>query len=110
MHGFTPLMLASQVGNIQMMQLLLQYKAQKGKQDFHGRTILHWTVLQRNLYATYFLLRNRFDPNVMDIYGHTPLYLAATVIANFQIVRILLKYKADPLMSDCPNLNSFFGN
>lgn len=76
MQGWALLHLACQVGDLGMVELLLQYGAQVNASDSWGRTPLHHCILcGRNTIAKVMLTRGA-SPAAVDRAGKTPLQIA----------------------------------
>lgn len=108
-HGYTPLLLASLVGNIYVMILLIEHGADIYATDHFGRTPLHLAVFQKHLDAALILLKSRADPNQFDSNGLTPLHTAAITCRHYSLTLVLLKYGANPNISYPGHLNVFLG-
>ena len=79
-HGNSPLHDASGLGDVQMIRILLEFKADINAQNVVGATPLHWAVVYPELSdAVSVLLEQGADPNISIHDGATPLYGAAAM-------------------------------
>jgi hypothetical protein len=76
-NGWTPLHLATMIGNKDMAKLLLANKAEVNAKNNSGATPLHWAALRGDKDMAELLLANKAEVNVRDEFGATPLHLAA---------------------------------
>eukprot|EP00249_Psilotum_nudum_P019302 c27186_g1_i1 orf=520-3096(-) len=76
MQGCTLLHLACNVGDLSMLELLLQYGAQVNAADSLGRSPLHHCILSRQHNCARFLLTRGASPSAMDNGRNTPLQTA----------------------------------
>ena len=65
------------------------------KEDREGRTPLHWAALHASVETTEALLKHVLDPDPVDAYRETPLFIASRVGA-VEIVRLLVQGGASP--------------
>ena len=92
-NGITPLMVACKRGHYGIVQRLLKtQKVNVNAQDSNGLTALHFSVQSNSVEIVYTLLLKRADPNIAIT--STPL-ITACINKNLQIVKELLKAKAD---------------
>lgn len=59
-------------------------------------TDLHFTVINKNIQLTEFLLQNGWNPNALSKSGYSPLTIAITN-EDLEITRLLLQYHANPI-------------
>ena len=104
-EGWTALMLASQNGNIQIVELLLE-NADPNSQSNEGVTALMFASQSGFVYIVELLLKESADPNVCSSTGSTALLLASKN-GHSNVVKILLQYKANPYIEICKHLDSF---
>jgi ankyrin repeat protein len=106
--GSTPLILAAEEGDVEMVQLLIEKGAEVGGFDCKGWTALHYAVDNKNIEICKLLLQHNADPNAMAtdklIFQRTgcyasPLHLAVSM-GSSDIARILLKHGADITLKD----------
>ena len=89
-NGMTPLMVACKRGHYGIVQRLLKtQKVNVNAQDSNGLTALHFSVQSNSVEIVCTLLLKGADPNIS-----TPL-ITACASSNLQIVKELLKAKAD---------------
>ena len=103
--GRAPLHSAAWYGDLEMVQVLLDYKANVNVQDPVNWTPIHYVSRGfrtqpaphniRQLFpdVARLLLEHGADPNVRTNFGQTPLYLAAAD-GTAEVVRVLLEYGA----------------
>ena len=97
LQGQTPLFSAAYYGDLEMVQVLLGYKA-----DVNTRTDVNSTPLivvsyearPHTVHVVRLLLENGANPNARTDYGTTALH-AASYHGSLEVVRLLLKYDAD---------------
>lgn len=92
--GFTPLHIAVQSGNLEIVNYLIDQKAFINSKDNEGNTPLHIAVLNENSELTRCLIEKKSKINSQNKNGNTPLHLAA-LKGNFKLVKYLSKMKAD---------------
>ena len=103
----TPLHLATQLGNCEIIQLLLDFKA-----DINAfqtwKSPLHVAIIQNDRKATKILLKNGANPNLTsnphDL-RFIPLHIGIS-IQHFDIVELLIAYNADLNLKDHRGLTS----
>jgi len=95
--GITPLMLAAQLGSVELMAVLVAHGADVNAADAHqGWTPLMYAVTSGIIAATTWLLAHGAEVNATDAAGNTALHLA--IEKGFvYTVEALLKGGADPL-------------
>lgn len=76
-EGFTPLIFAASYGDLEMIQVLLEYKADINAQRDYGTTPLRETVSYGGHEAARSLLENCEDPNIPMYDGEAPLRRAS---------------------------------
>ena len=91
----TPLHLAVQKGNLDIVKILLEAKADPNLASIDGATPLHLAALSGNLGVVEALLKADAKPNLAMNDGYTPLHLALQK-GNLGVVKVLLKAKANP--------------
>ena len=99
----TPLHLAA-THDARVVQRLLADHAKVDARDRFGRTPLHLAVDQRRFQdqqapIVSALLTAGADPNAADLTGLTPMHAAAASLDQ-EIIKLLLRYKGDPLVMD----------
>ncbi|KAI1132547.1 ankyrin repeat-containing domain protein [Nemania abortiva] len=75
--GSTPLHYASQTGQDQIVQLLLEYGADANSKDASGSTPLHKAAEKNHVAVVRLLLDSNADPEAIDNSGSTPLHYAS---------------------------------
>src|SRR6185312_8461130 len=76
-YGFTPLLCAAEKGHKDVVEFLLQNKADiKAKSD-SGWTALHAAAYHGHKDVAELLVANKADVNARENYGYTPLHMAA---------------------------------
>jgi uncharacterized protein len=98
-NGETALHYAAQLGNQQMVNALLYYKAAVDPRDQFGNTPLHWAAQRGNTAVIKMLIDAQAAIDPQNKQGVTPLMMAAKA-GNAPAVRLLLKDGADPHHTD----------
>ena len=98
-NGETALHYAAQLGDQQMVQALLYYKAVVDPRDQFGNTPLHWAAQRGNTAVLQMLIDAKAAIDPQNRQGVTPLMMAAKA-GNAPAVRLLLKNGADPHRAD----------
>jgi ankyrin repeat protein len=98
-NGETALHYAAQLGDQQMVQALLYYKAAVDPRDQFGNTPLHWAAQRGNTAILRMLIDAKAVVDPQNKQGVTPLMMAAKA-GQAQAVRLLLKDGADPRRAD----------
>ena len=94
MAEHTPLHLACVAGNVQVVQLLLEYAANPEQVDKAGFYPFHHAVAHKNKDVVEFLLEQGFDPNIASHKdGVTALHMAAE-FNHLEIMKLLLGHGA----------------
>jgi ankyrin repeat protein len=99
-EGRTPLSYAAYNGNTEIMGLLIRNGADVNKADKFGRTALMMASSGPYPMAVKMLLDQKADPNLVDTEEHFTALMYAAAEGQLECVRILLLYKADPVMKD----------
>ncbi|KAK5195022.1 hypothetical protein LTR96_010646 [Exophiala xenobiotica] len=108
-RGRSPLLVAAQNGHLEIVKILLQNEnVDRGSKDCDGRNVLSWAAALGHVDVVTLLLQHeeiRSTKNIADRhhdYGQTPLLWAARKGHKgcAEVVDILLKYGADPNMTD----------
>lgn len=76
----TPFIAAAQLGQNEVLELLLNYQVDKGYQDVFGNTALHWACLMKHSQTAILLLQDLNDTVLIDLVNKekkTPLHVAA---------------------------------
>jgi hypothetical protein len=95
--GQSPLLSAACSGDLEMVQVLLDYKADANSRSDDGLTPLNSAldaIHPQTLHVVRLLLENGAKPNVRTNYGRSPLH-AASRCGSLEVVRLLLKHGAD---------------
>lgn len=90
----TPLHVASILGNIEVMQLLIDYGAMVDVQDFDGDTPLHDAALAKRFEAVAVLLHAGADPEIQNESKFTPFHIACFK-GCFKTLQILFPFVYD---------------
>jgi uncharacterized protein len=93
--GETALHYAAQLGDQQMIQALLYFKAAIDPRDQFGNTPLHWAAQSGNTAVIQMLVDAKAAIDPQNRQGVTPLMMAAKA-GNAPAVRLFLKDGADP--------------
>ncbi len=108
--GYNPLQAATYNGNIERVNLLLQFDATVDVLNRDGQTALHIAARSERIRASHKktiikkLLEEGADPNIRDGEGKTPLHQAVKAMGYYhnpleapvEIVTLFLSYGADP--------------
>jgi ankyrin repeat protein len=99
-HTITPLHHAAYTGNLDIIRLLLEYKAFRNAQNMWKRTplhdALHITDIQKCIKVCSALIDEKTDLRIKDCDGNTPIFLAMKKGDDaVEIVDLLLKHGAD---------------
>lgn len=65
------------------------------KRDDSNKSLLHYSVLNKDINVTAYLLGKGLGVNIRDDYGLTPLLYAARYTVDTNILKLLLEYEAD---------------
>jgi ankyrin repeat protein len=90
----TVLHLASEHGEVDVVQLLLQYEAKVNARGVNGWTPLHNASYFGHVEVTQLLLEHEADVNAQDWVADTPLTLASRM-GSLEVIRLLLEHGAD---------------
>lgn len=99
--GWTPLFIAARDGQAEAAKLLIFKEADLNAQTKLGSTALTMVVTQpyptekARLDLLEYMLKRGADPNLEDVYHHTPLYYAKAK-GNEKIIALLQTYSAKP--------------
>ena len=100
---FTALILASECGNQQIVELLLEKQADPNVQDSkYGRTALFQASQFGHYQVVEILLQKGADPNIHDNDGWTAL-IAGSENGHQQVVELLLEKQVDPNVQNSEN-------
>ena len=97
--NFTPVMWSAFHGNIQMLKLFLEYRANLNSRTHEGWTALMWTAEKGNIQAMWELLRRGARVNMQNNSGQTALMFASRS-GNIATVGLLLKKGGDSSIVD----------
>jgi len=102
-NGYTPLHRAVIKSSAVLTKLLLKYGADPNVKDIYGYTPLQRAVIQQSPELVKILLENGADPNIKDSHDYYPLERALMfedVDTAYEISKLLLDHKANPMISD----------
>jgi len=102
-NGYTPLHRAVIKSSPVLAKLLLKYGADPNIRDVYGYTPLQRAVIQQSPELVEVLLKGGADPNLKDAHEYYPLERALMfedVDMAYEIGKLLLEYKANPMISD----------
>ena len=106
-YGYSPLHIASKKGNLQIVNKLLEAKADPNPKNViteYSSSPLHLAIKKGHLQIIRRLLSAKADLNVLDRERYSPLHLA-TYYGQLDVVKMLLNAKADPnLQRDTGNV------
>lgn len=93
-YGFTPLIEAAIVDNIEITKLLLSKGADPNLQDVTGGTALHWAAENANNELCKLLLQHGADPNAYNLAGQ-PVLVMPVLRDQAQVKQTLIQGGAD---------------
>ncbi|KAJ5683303.1 hypothetical protein N7462_006468 [Penicillium macrosclerotiorum] len=93
----TPLHIAAEQGNLELIKILLGRGADTNVPDRNGYTPLFWTIKGRDIEFARLLLKHNANPNWACIDGWSPIHTASI---GDDFVRLLLEYGANPGAKD----------
>lgn len=99
---WTPLLLTSQRGHVEVAQLLLKRGADKEARDYKSRTPLLLASQRGHVEVAQLLLKHGADTEARDYKSRTSLLLA-TELGNLEVTRLLLNHGADKEARDDRN-------
>jgi len=94
-YGFTPLIEAAIVDNLEISKKLIAQGADVNGQDATGNTTLHWSAENNNLELARFLLQHGANPNAYNLAGQP--VLAMPILRRQQEFRQLLYHSGADL-------------
>jgi hypothetical protein len=97
-YGFTPLIEAAIVDNLQISKLLLEHGANPNGQDVTGGTALHWATENNSLELCKLLLSHHADPNAYNFSGK-PVMVMPTLRQQSEMKRLLIDAGADQVFT-----------
>lgn len=87
-YGFTPLIEAAIVNNVEIAELLINHGAEVNSPDITGRTALHWAIDNNNIQFSQLLLAHKANPNAYTEGGQP--VLVYPLLRNQQPLKKLL--------------------
>lgn len=93
--GWTPLHCATNSGNPDVVEILIDAGAEIHSRDDSGQTPLHKAMTAHRVEAGKALLRRGANPDARDDFGRTPLQLAAHYGAGIEVMQMFIDAKAD---------------
>ena len=122
-NGSFPLFRAVENNNRKLMNLLIDFKADINQQYYNnnyihhshnGKTVLHLTSERVSICDTFFLLKNKADPNILDVNGDNPInyVLKNRGVCNEkrfhkrELVELLIRFGANPKLLNNKNEDS----
>lgn len=106
-HGRTPFLYAAKAGHVSVLEILQKHQpADVDKLDSYGYAAIHWASMYAKLPVITFFHENKLKLDTRDKRGQTALHLAmGNPFSNAhkkhaEVVELLLKYGADPTISD----------
>ncbi|QGM48958.1 MPPV-334 ankyrin repeat protein [Magpiepox virus 2] len=105
----SPLVVASNIGNEEIVKLLIFYGAVVNKIcEVSGSTPLHVAVNNGNTKIVKLLLENGANPNSLDKGNSTPLHIAIDKHSDMvELIKLLLEYGADIDIQDNNGITPF---
>ncbi len=97
--GTNLLLLAVKKRNFEAVQLLLQNKMNVNISDCENFSPLHYAILNKDEKMSFFLIEQGAYVNSQNIYGQTPLMLAAQKGMK-KVAAVLIEHRADGLIKD----------
>jgi ankyrin repeat protein len=77
-RGFTPLIVAAQENNVELIKSILQVDSNVNRVDAYGKTALHWAATNGNPEIVELLIKHGADVNTKDLSNQKALYYAKT--------------------------------
>lgn len=96
LSGKTALQIAAFQGDMQFVQLFLQYGIDINETDDFGRSVLVYAINGNKPEMVLYLLSHGADVRLQDMYGQTPLYYCVQT-KNFECVTLLRNVGANPM-------------
>ncbi len=93
-HGWTALMLAAFTGHVEIIELLLRYRANVYAIDAGGNTALHWAAFAGHVECAKILIAHHAEVDARNSLGLSPL-AQATSHRNLEIVMLLINHGAN---------------
>lgn len=93
-RGWTPLMLASFSGQLEVVELLLKHDADVYSTDLGGNSALHWAAFSGHVDCAQRLIEQHADVDARNNFGWTPL-LQATARRHLEVVMLLINHGAN---------------
>lgn len=87
LEGVTALLLAAKLGDINLVNLLLKYKANVNQQDIEGNTPLMIAIINNQIETVKILLDNGANPNINNKNGQNCLYITN----NEDIINLIIE-------------------
>ncbi len=97
-YGFTPLIEAAIVDNIEISKLLLSQGADPNKQDVTGGTALQWAVENNNSKLCKLLLAHQANPNAYNFSGQ-PVLVMPILRQQSELRQLLVRAGADQVFA-----------
>ncbi len=97
--GTNLLLLAVKKRNFEAVQLFVQNKMNVNISDYENFSPLHYAILNKDEKMSFFLIEQGAFVNSQNIYGQTPLMLAAQKGMK-KVVAVLVEHRADGLIKD----------
>lgn len=97
-YGFTPLIEAAIIDNIEISKLLLKQGANPNQHDVTGGTPLQWAAENNNKELCKLLLKHRADPNAYNFSGQ-PVMTMPTLRHQTELRKLLIKSGADQVFT-----------
>lgn len=92
--GLSPLSCAAWGGNVAVVKMLLDRRADTASKDDAGRTPLAWAARNGEMAVVKLLLANGADPSAKDIHGNKPEYWAGegetARLQSYSVIRRVL--------------------
>lgn len=93
-YGFTPLIEAAIVNNVDIARLLIEQGAEINRSDATGRTALHWATDNNNAELCELLLAHKADPNAYTT-ASQPILVYPLLRRNTEVKKLLYQYGAE---------------
>uniref|UniRef100_A0A336N0B5 CSON009862 protein n=1 Tax=Culicoides sonorensis TaxID=179676 RepID=A0A336N0B5_CULSO len=97
--GKTLLHIAASLGNLEIVEFLINNKAEKNANDVIGKTPLHHAIKNESEEVFSYLIKEKVDVNAKDNKGRTPLF-SAIEVDNLHMFETLIKEGADANVKD----------
>ena len=97
-YGFTPLIEAAIINNIELSKLLLEHGANPNQQDATGGSALHWAAENNNLDLCRLLIKQGANPNSYNFAGQSVVVMPM-LRGQKQLKQLFIQAGANPIFA-----------